>query len=175
MQDVEIKILGIDEKLKTNNLGRYYTCDFTTVDGDYDIIASKKGFEEVNKNFYFDSTGLVTVDFKLLSTQTECQPDCSKTSDEKPRCHPECDGINGCHFYNDQAKAKCATPLLRVVGVFENYNSTHTMICCEGEPYLKKTGKVILPKNATNVVSITRIVFWRGSFVRMVTNVWNYK
>jgi hypothetical protein len=39
----------------------------------------------------------------------------------------------------------------------------------------KKTGKVILPENATNAARSVRIVFWRGSFVRMVTNVWNYE
>jgi hypothetical protein len=173
LEGVKIKILGINKEYKTDADGYYFICEFP--EGTYDIVASLKNYEEVNKNFKFDGTEIDEVNFKLLDESTECQPDCSKTSDEKPRCHPECDGINGCKFYDDQAKAKCATPLLRVVGVFENYNSTHTMICCEGEPYLKKKGKVVLPENATNAVSITRIVFWRGSFVRMVTNVWNYE
>jgi len=60
----------------------------------------------------------------------ECEPDCTYVSDNV--CHPECDGINGCSFYDETAKEKCD-------GVSKGWvvsynNSGYRISCCTGSP-----------------------------------------
>ncbi|MDD5086344.1 MAG: VWA domain-containing protein [Candidatus Nanoarchaeia archaeon] len=153
--------------------------------GKHDIVVYKTGYQELNKNFTFYVDMGITdfpINFIIFKGVEECQQDCSKKSDVIPRCNPECDGINGCKFYSEyegdkRAKDACTTPYKKVAGVVESFNSTHKIICCgtfNQHPYIQKKNMVVkIPDNATNVVTITRLVFWRGRILRMVTHVWN--
>ena len=163
----EVTILGSGLSEITDEYGNYFIRDVPA--GTYDIIASKQGFKPGTQDFDFDATGVITIDFVLLTAGTECQQDCSKTSDEIPVCHAECDGINGCTFHDKTTKEACANPP-RVTNAIESYNSTHKLLCCEGGPYKPKKATIKLPDDATHVVRITRIVFWRGRFVRMIVD-----
>ena len=172
IKGAEVTILGLGLSDITDENGNYFICDFDS--GTYDVIASKKGFEPVNKKLDFDGTSIVIdFDFVLYTAGSDCRQDCSKTTDEENlRCHADCDGINGCKFYDQRTKEVCTTPLNRVVGVTESYNSTHKLRCCVGEPYLYKkiSGDRLVFPESKNIVRITRIVFWRGQFVRMIVD-----
>jgi len=154
----------------TDENGNYFIRDVP--EGVYDILASKQGFVPSEpKQVTAYNTNVTTVDFILYTAGTDCRPDCSKTTDdENLRCHADCDGINGCEFFDETAKTACTTPLNRVVGVTETYNSTHKLRCCVGTPYLYKqvSGDQLVFPESENIVRITRIVFWRGQFVRMI-------
>ena len=167
IEGAEVSILGLGLSDITDENGNYFIRDVP--EGDYDIVASKQGFNSLNKQFDIDDN-IVTIDFVLYTAGSECKPDCSKTSDEKPRCHADCDGINGCGFYDEITKKACTTPLNRVVGVTESYNETHKLTCCEGTPYkhTKLSGKNIILPESDNIVRITRIVFYKGQFARMI-------
>ena len=160
----------LDLSAITDGNGNYFIRDVPA--GTYDIVASaqEKSFGlETKKLIDFDATDVVTVDFVLYTEGTECQQDCSKISDEIPVCHADCEGINGCNFYDETAKEACANPP-RVTNAIESYNSTHKLLCCDGEPYKPKKATIKLPDDATHIVRITRIVFWRGKFVRMIVD-----
>ena len=163
----EVTVLGLGYDITDEN-GNYFIKDVP--EGEYDIVASKQGFEAGIKQFDFDATGVITIDFTLYTAGTECQQDCSKTSDEIPVCHADCDGINGCDFHDKTAKDVCTTPQGRVTNAITSYNATHKLLCCEGIPYEPKKATIKIPEDATHVVRITRIVFWRGQFVRMIVD-----
>jgi len=172
IKNAEVNILGLDKFYTTDESGNYFICEFLS--GTYDIVASKKGFNSVNKQFTFDGNNMVTRDFVLYTAGSDCRQDCSKTTDEENlRCHADCDGINGCKFFDERTKEICTIPLNRVVGVIESYNATHKLRCCIGEPYLHKkiSGDRLVFPESENIVRITRIVFWRGQFVKMIIDV----
>jgi len=174
IEDAEIKILGLDKSITTDANGNYFICEFPQ--GIYDIVASKKGFDPVNKQFDFDGIEVVPVNFILYTAGSDCRPDCSKTNDEIPVCHMDCEGINGCRFYDDTLMNICTRKgeMIGVpVGNTVSYNETYKARCCEGSPYLyKKTpGTSLVFPEAENIVRITRIVFFRGQFARMIIDV----
>jgi len=169
----EVTILGSGLSDITNQGGNYFIRDVPA--GTYDILASKQGFVPSEpKQVTVDGINVFTVDFTLYTAGSDCRQDCSKTTDEENlRCHADCDGINGCKFYDLRTKEVCTTPYEKVVGVTESYNSTHKLRCCEGDPYLYKkiSGDRLVFLESENIVRITRIVFWRGQFVRMIIDV----
>jgi len=174
IKGAEIKILGLGLSDITDENGNYFIRDVPK--GTYDIVASKQGFNPFPKKFTFDATGVITINFILYTAGSDCKPDCSKTTDpEKPRCHADCDGINGCKFFDARTKEVCTTPYERVVGVTETYNETHKLTCCKGSPYLYKKipGTSLIFPEAENIVRITRIVFFRGQFARMIIDVFD--
>ena len=111
---------------------------------------------------------LLLISLLQCNAETECQEDCSKTTDEIPICHADCDGINGCNFYDSITKDACTSPQGRVVNAIESYDKTHKLLCCEGIPYIPRNVTIEFPKRAKTIVRITRIVFWRGQFVRLI-------
>ena len=172
---IEGALVDILSPLELNDItdenGNYFIGDVPK--GEYDIVASKDGFEPSTQKFEIDDE-VVTVNFILYPAGTECKPDCSKTSDEKPVCHMDCDGINGCNFSDVVIRNKCTRDGMEgwgiPVGNTVSYNKTHKATCCEGEPYLYKRIKgtsIKLPKSE-NIIRITRIVFFRGQFARMI-------
>ena len=171
IEGAEVTILGLGLSDITDENGNYFIRDVPA--GTYDIAASAKyqGFGPETHIVTVDGSNVFTVDFVLYTAGSECKPDCSKTTDpEKPRCHADCDGINGCKFFDQRTKEACTTPLNRVVGVTESYNETHKLTCCEGTPYkhTKLSGKNIILPESDNIVRITRIVFYKGQFARMI-------
>jgi len=170
----EVTILGSGLSDTTDQYGNYFIRDVPA--GIYDILASAQdqGFGPEDHIVTAYNTNVTTVDFILYKVGSDCRQDCSKTTDEENlRCHADCDGINGCKFFDERTKEVCTTPLNRVVGVTESYNATHKLRCCIGEPYLHKkiSGDRLVFPESENIVRITRIVFWRGQFVRMIIDV----
>lgn len=159
----------------TDENGNYFIGDVP--EGEYDIVASKDGFEPSKEQFEIDDD--VTVNFILYTARTECKPDCSKTSDEKPVCHMDCEGINGCNFFDVVIRNKCTRDGMEgwgiPVGNTVSYSETHKATCCEGEPYLYKKikGTSIKLPNSKNIIRITRIVFFRGQFARMIIDMFD--
>jgi len=173
IKGAEVNILGLDKSDTTDASGNYFICEFPA--GTYDIIASKNTFSPLRKDFTFDGSTMVTRDFVLYTAGSECQQDCSKTSDEIPVCHMDCEGINGCHFYDDTLMNICTRngEMIGVpVGNTVSYNETYKATCCKGIPYLYKKipGTSLVFPESENHVRITRIVFFRGQFARMIVD-----
>ena len=169
----EVTILGLGLSDTTDENGNYFIRDIPA--GTYDISASalEQGFGPDTQHFDFDATGIVTINFTLSTFGSECQQDCSKTSDEIPVCHMDCEGINGCHFYDDTLMNICTREgkMMGVpVGYTVPYNETYEATCCKGIPYLYKKipGTSLVFPESENHVRITRIVFFRGQFARMI-------
>ena len=175
----EVTILGlVGLSDTTDQYGNYFIRDVPK--GEYDIGASalEQGFEPSTKNFEIDDT-VVTINFTLYTSGTECLPDCSKTSDEIPVCHADCDGINGCKFDDKTMMNICTREGEEgwgiPVGNTVSYNETHKARCCIGKPYPYKRVKgtsLVFPESE-NIVRITRIVFFRGQFVRMIIDMFD--
>jgi len=173
IKGAEVNILGLDKSDTTDASGNYFICEFPA--GTYDIVASKNTFSPLRKDFTFDGSTMVTRDFVLYTAGSECQQDCSKTSDEIPVCHMDCEGINGCHFYDDTLMNICTRngEMIGVpVGNTVSYNETYKATCCKGIPYLYKKipGTSLVFPESENHVRITRIVFFRGQFARMIVD-----
>ena len=173
IKSAEIKILGLVLSDITDANGDYFICDLDL--GTYDIGASKKGFNPDTKQFTFDGT-TININFTLYTAGSDCRPDCSKTNDEIPVCHMDCEGINDCHFYDNTLRDICTRngEMIGVpVGNTVSYNETHKATCCEGSPYFyKKTlGTSLVFPESENIIRITRIVFFRGQFARMIIDV----
>ena len=175
IKGAEIKILGLGLSAITDENGNYFIRDVP--EGTYDIVASKQGFNPLNKQFNIDNN-LITINFTLYTAGSDCKPDCSKASDpEKPVCHMDCEGINGCHFYDETMMNLCTREGKEgwgiPVGNTVSYNETHKATCCEGKPYLYKKipGTSLIFPETENHVRITRIVFFRGQFARLIVDV----
>ena len=175
IKGAEIKILGLGLSDITDENGNYFIRDVPK--GTYDIVASKQGFNPLNKQFNIDNN-LITINFTLYTAGSDCKPDCSKASDpEKPVCHMDCEGINGCKFYDKTMMNLCTREGKEgwgiPVGNTVSYNETHKATCCEGKPYLYKKipGTSLIFPETENLVRITRIVFFRGQFARLIIDV----
>ncbi|PIN73173.1 hypothetical protein COV22_01435 [Candidatus Woesearchaeota archaeon CG10_big_fil_rev_8_21_14_0_10_47_5] len=133
----------------------------------YDIVASKPGYEDAKLgNVFLPFRSENTADLQLRFVSL-CEPDCSFASDAI--CHAECEGINGCSFYDLTAKTVCD-------GVHTDfdrqYNATHKVSCCKGAPYLPSDIKAVVEiQGAKNIVNIVRNVWYDGRFVKMVISV----
>ena len=118
---------------------------------------------------------LVILIYLSPGISADCRPDCSKTTDEVPMCHADCDGNNGCSFTDENARKVCTdegSAKNTSVGNIQSYSGTHKIICCEGSPYPNRKANVSI-LGTENVVRITRIVFWRGKFVKLVVDMFN--
>ena len=121
--------------------------------------------------------GLSLVILIYLSPEifADCKPDCSKTTDEVPVCHADCDGNNGCSFSNPDTRKVCTdegSAKNTSVGNIQSYDDNNKVICCKGSPYANRKADVDIP-GAKNVARVTRIVFWRGKFVKLVVDMFN--
>ena len=118
---------------------------------------------------------LVILIYLLPEISADCKSDCSKTSDEVPVCHADCDGDNGCNFVDEHTKEVCTdvgSVLNTSVGNIQSYDEANKVICCKGSPYSNRKADVGIP-GAKNVARVTRIVFWRGKFVKLVVDMFN--
>ena len=176
IEGAEVTILGLGLSDITDENGNYFIRDVPA--GTYDIAASAQdqGFGPETKIVTAYSTNVTTVNFILYTAGSDCRQDCSKTNDEIPVCHMDCEGINDCHFYDNTLRDICTRngEMIGVpVGNTVSYNETHKATCCEGSPYFyKKTlGTSLVFPESENIIRITRIVFFRGQFARMIIDV----
>ncbi|MBI2574789.1 carboxypeptidase regulatory-like domain-containing protein [Candidatus Woesearchaeota archaeon] len=152
---------------------------FTAADGSYsiagvssglqDMIASKSPYSpSVQKDVPVPDFGSATEDFVLGYGSDLCEEDCTFTSDET--CHASCQGTNGCLFFDANAAGVCDAVHS---GFRVDYSSTQEVQCCEGSPYVPVKIKATTKINATNVVRITRNVWYEGKLVKMVIDVFS--
>jgi hypothetical protein len=64
-----------------------------------------------------------------------CDTYCTATYDNY--CHPECDGYNGCDFYDETSESTCDSV---IDGAEVCYDGYRKLICCEGTPLDCPTG-----------------------------------
>jgi len=171
---VEIRILGTDYVRTTTIInsvnGSYDFGSFVNSSVSYDIVASRSPYSpSVLKDVFIPDFADVIIPTITLSYGSDlCEEDCTFTSDET--CHASCQGTNGCMFYDVVAAGICDAVH---TGFRVDYSSTQEVQCCEGSPYVPVKIKATTKINATNVVRITRNVWYEGKLVKMVIDVFS--
>jgi len=171
----EVRILGTDYVRTTatiNNVNGSYDFGSSVVNSSlsYDIVASRSPYSpSVLKDVFIPDFADVTIPTITLSYGSDlCEEDCTFTSDET--CHASCQGTNGCMFYDVVAAGICDAVH---TGFRVDYDATREIQCCEGSPYVPVKIKATTKINATNVVRITRNVWYEGKLVKMVIDVFS--
>lgn len=170
----EVRILGTDYVRTTttiNNVNGSYDFESSVNSSvSYDIVASRSPYSpSVLKDVYISDFDVVTIPNMVLGYGSDlCEEDCTFTSDET--CHASCQGTNGCLFYDTNAAGICDAVH---TGFRVNYDATREVQCCEGSPYVPVKIKATTKINATNVVRITRNVWYEGKLVKMVIDVFS--
>ncbi len=95
-----------------------------------------------------------------------CQDDCTLAYDSL--CHSECNGVNGCSFFDDNSRNVCDR---RGLDFRLGYNYTYEVQCCEGEPYMPLKEKATKFVNASNWVTITKSLWYEGKLVKLVVDI----
>ncbi len=157
----------ISFKTRTDSNGRYNL----TVYGNssYDIVATKFGYHTASNSRHLNLADNWNLNI-TMQRETECNPDCTKVYSNL--CYPECEGLNGCHFYNQKTMQLCNAKAKYVI---MDYNSSHAVECCSGKPYVKlpSSEPKVEVDNATIVVRITKPIMYRGKLIKMVIAVAN--
>lgn len=141
-----------------------YEIDVTC--GTYNLAASKIDYVPSTKtNIEVPPTTTIQQDFTLTYGIT-CEDDCTYLLDDK--CHEECDGVNGCGFYDSTAKEQCN---LAEIGWEVDYNSSYTVECCEGAPQDQETQQIKAVPSCSygNLIKFYKIIYYKGKPIRMVT------
>jgi len=139
--------------------------------GTYDMIASEPSYVSSTKsNINLAPKESKTVDFTgpdALVSGTTCETDCTYAGDNI--IHKECDGINGCAFYNDDgtgtAKEVCN---LAQPGWIRDYSETQVIECAEGSPTEKVEIKATVTCEEDNLIKLTKVVTYQGKLVKLV-------
>lgn len=131
--------------------------------GTYNLAASKTDYIPDSK------TGIVVPpkttiqkDF-TLTYGIVCEADCSYLIDT--RCHQECEGINGCSFYDLIAMSNCDNSQ---IGWEVDYDASNIVECCEGSPTEKIEQKADIACPFENLVKSYRLLYRQGKPIRMV-------
>jgi hypothetical protein len=103
-----------------------------------------------------------TGSFALVSGST-CQDDCTYAADNT--VHKECNGINGCQFYDSTAADVCN---LAQPGWIRDYSPTKVIECAEGAPIDKIETKADVTCDEGNLLKITKIVTYKGKLAKLV-------
>ena len=131
--------------------------------GTYNLVASHPDYAAQTKsNLNVQARQQTTADFNLV-LGTSCESDCTYAIDNL--VHAACDGINGCTFYDDIAKAACD---LSQPGWVRDYSSTHYVVCASGSPQQKTEIQASVSCSGGTIVKMTRIVVYNGKPVRLV-------
>ena len=164
-----IDTISLEEKYigLTNYIGEYRITGIAC--GKYHISTSKENYASSTKSDQQISEGETTIDITLLPATT-CQADCTYIGDSS--CHAECEGKNGCKFYNSVAMDACTMLPQKQIGWEANYNSSHKISCCTGEPFprsdLVPAEGEISTCASENLVEITRVLRYKGKPVNFV-------
>ena len=152
--------------------------DITPVDGTYsmtvivnltyDIVVKVPGY---GTGFEWDQTvdeennRKRTIDFAIPKAEN-CEEDC--TSPGENVCRLECEGLNGCQYFNIPTMRVCEGGQLDWI---IPYSSTHEVQCCEGEPTPRRQTKIVGVQGVKNIVRVTRIISYGGQIITLVIDV----
>ncbi len=178
----QVKIDVVDDAIKTVLLGTN-TTDGTGIAGfnmseksNYpyrlvSIIASRSDLGlSITERFpvYYNKDNNITI---RMRTANECLPDCTRADDDYHLCDPGCDGINGCSYYNTQAKNACTLPRQAKGArrVIEDTQINQTAVyCCGGVPVVeKKNTNISVNCAGGEAIKMTKIVIVDGEPVKM--------
>jgi len=152
---------GSVKTANTNQQGAYNMQNVNC--GIYSLVASAPNYIPVTKNnFNVPSRSTVTQDF-YLPLGTSCESDCTFYFDNI--VHKECDGINGCSFYDNTAKKVCD---LAKPNWYRDYDDTHYVQCASGIPQLKVQIQTSISCTSGTIVKGVRVARLRGEGVRIV-------
>lgn len=132
--------------------------------GTYNLVASKGDYISETQAVDLSSpTTLGNVDFQL-TYGIVCEADCSYLIDA--RCHQECEGVNGCSFYDSTAMSNCDGSQ---IGWEVDYGPGNIVECCTGSPAEKSTLTADAVCSFGNLVKSYRLLYRGGKPIRMVT------
>ncbi|MBI3051273.1 carboxypeptidase regulatory-like domain-containing protein [Candidatus Woesearchaeota archaeon] len=175
---VEVKIVGSRNRTFTAADGTYRIDGVNASRGTilYDMIASKAPFSPSTLKGIqikdFDTVAPTMVNFALGFGSSLCEEDCSYTNDEM--CHSECQGTNGCLFFDRAAIDACDgfhKDFTRPYNFTETGERHYEVRCCEGKPKEPVRIKATIKINSTAVARITRTVYYEGKLVKMIIDV----
>jgi len=92
-----------------------------------------------------------------------CETDCTFVGDNI--IHQECDGINGCAFFDATAKTVCN---LAQPGWVRDYDINNVVVCAEGAPQAKVDVKATVTCDEENLIKLTKVVTYKGRLVKLV-------
>ena len=130
--------------------------------GSYNVVASHSNYLPETKSANVPPLQTVTVDF-TLTPGSPCESDCTWINDNT--IHSECDGINGCTFWDPTARAACNNGQ---PGWIRSYNETHYIICSNNQPQPKVTVTASTTCSSGTLVKVVRIVIYNGRPVKLV-------
>jgi len=159
-----IKGATVEHTASTDASGDYQTTD-PVLCGDYNIIASKDSYVSSTKTITLPPQTSMTVDFTgsdALVLGTSCEDDCTYAGDNT--VHQECDGINGCGFFDATAKQVCN---LAQPGWIRDYSETQEIECAEGTPRDKVQVKATVTCDEENLIKLTKVVTYKGKLVKL--------
>ena len=137
---------------------------FIRVCGTYSLVGSKTDYISETQIIDLSSpTTLENTDFQLTYGLV-CEADCSYLIDSK--CHQECEGVNGCSFYDSTAMSSCDNSQ---IGWEVDYDSNNDVECCTGSPTAKRDQKADAVCSSGNLVKSYRLLYRGGKPIRMVT------
>jgi len=138
----------------------------------YNIVAQKPGYYMIANLTKKLNLGQDWQFLVVMARDMECRHDCTKTFDGL--CHAECDGINGCSFYDYISKAACDLNPKHAMVDYEGA-IVESIECCTGSPKAKAAVQLPLVnvEGATTVQRITRPVLFRGKLSQMIIVTYN--
>jgi hypothetical protein len=133
--------------------------------GSYNLSASKAGYIPQARSISLAPKENKAENFNLVSG-SDCNDDCTRGKPVSDGIvHAECDGLKGCNFCDNTAKAKCdkSQP-----GWIRDYDAEHYVECAEGCPQPKIEIKASVDCPSGTLVKVTRIAMYNGKPVKLV-------
>ena len=148
----------------TNTQGFYNATNITPTCTSYVIIVSKGEYKATAADNFFIYAGQNNFNATIIIGGI-CQDDCTYDSDD--RCHAACNGsITGCMFYSKEAINICDTQKL---GFVKDYNSSHSITCCENNPISNSEKKeAIVQCQTSDIVKVTKLARYQGKPVKVI-------
>lgn len=118
-----------------------------------------------------------------LKLADQCMEDCTRMGDDF--CDISCDGINNCSFSDatggilDGSSATAAEIChMQGYGWVKDFNSTHVVECCRGEPYLRppehQIYNITTEEDARDIISYDlKTISRRGKMVTLHVSMWS--
>ena len=189
--NASVEVLGPDNEIDfTDSLGYYelYAIPHTNPlgNGNYNYFFAVNKTHKSNTVDERDiEPGGITylqnhsVNFTMFENKNVCESDCTYNTDSL--CHVECLGLNGCtnsNLYNTLGLCGSVDNPYQA-GTVLSINSTHKVVCCNGDPYRFQSEKIDnsdLNKvniNLENIKHTERVVFVNGQTYKIHVVVFN--
>ncbi|MBI2133827.1 hypothetical protein HYU11_04050 [Candidatus Woesearchaeota archaeon] len=138
-------------------------------ENNYTLIASRGAYTPDIRNLFIKGGNTTTVNFLLGYGPNDCNSDCTRQR-SNGKCDKSCQGTNGCTFYDSASADACHD---WKSGFRRPYPGGKEVLCCEGDPYEPRTGKLNISRsgNSTVIARATKMVWFEGKFVKMVIDV----